>query len=1150
MYSLHPDSSSTTSPGHPSPPGYAELHCLSNFSFQRGASHPEELVRQAAALGYTALALTDECSFAGVVRAHQAIVDENLVIKLIIGTEVDLQDGPTLVLLATRRNGYAALSRLITQARRSADKGRYRLLRSELESGLFDCLALLLPPQEDDFDDDALAADAVWLARGFPGRAWLAVECFCGPDDAARIRRLCEVAARAGIPALAAGGVLMHDAARRPLADVLAALRGRTTVAEAGLGLAANGQRRLHSLPSLRRRFPPHLLAETLRVAALCDFRLSELRYEYPAELVPDGQSPTTWLRALVEQGLHWRLGSLGPDSQDFHGARQKTWPPTGQAPDTLRDKARFSYGLPDNVQAACVEAFPAGICGDDAIRAPVSAKVRTQVEHELALIAELGYEPYFLTVHDIVRFARSQGILCQGRGSAANSIVCWALGITEVDPELGIMLVERFISRERNEPPDIDVDFEHDRREEVIQYIYRKYGRERAALAATVIRYRPRSALRDVGRALGFPLARIERLTRDHFWFDGRRILPERIREAGLDPDSPTVVRLIELTETLLGFPRHLSQHVGGFVIARGRLDDLVPIENAAMPDRTVIQWDKDDLDALGLLKIDVLALGMLSALRRSLDMVSRWRGRAFSLADMPREDPAVYRMLSDADAIGVFQVESRAQLTMLPRLKPERFYDLVVEVAIVRPGPIQGGMVHPYLDARERVRRGEQIAYPRPEAGHGDASDGVKSVLQRTLGVPIFQEQVMQLAVVAAGFTPGEADQLRRAMGAWRKKGELERYRARLLAGMAARGYSPVFAERLCNQIEGFGSYGFPESHAASFALLVYFSAWLKCFEPAAFLCGLLNSQPMGFYSPSQLIQDARRHGVEVRGPDVCHSKWDCTLEPSTASDPAAGQRGEASPTPSPESAVMNSTPGGPSAPAARLGLRMIKGLLPTAAERIVTARRGHPFESVDDLAARADLSAVDMSKLAKAGALLSLASDRRQALWLAAGSQPAPGLLRSAPVDEPQPVLIPSTEAEDLSSDYARLGFTLGRHPLALIRSRLAGLRFMTAQDIAACADRQLARAAGLVTCRQRPGTAKGTMFITLEDETGLVNIIVRPELLERQRREWLGARLLGVFGQISRHGKVVHLQAGRAVDHSGMLGELDARSRDFH
>ncbi|NMG71250.1 error-prone DNA polymerase [Parazoarcus communis] len=1051
-----------------------ELHCLSNFSFQRGASHPEELVQQAAALGYRALAITDECSLAGVVCAHREIRAHSLPLKLIIGSEINLEDGPGLVVLARNRSGYGQLSRLITQGRRAADKGRYRLLRSDLDTGLSDCVALLLPSGDHVRDRD----DAHWLGTYFSTRAWIVLSVLYDGHDCAHLQALRQLSAISGLPLVAATGVLMHDAARRPLADVLTAIRLHVPVSKAGLRLAPNAERRLLSKPQLQQRYPADALAEAQHIADLCHFSLDELRYEYPEELVPAGETAASWLRRLVEAGLSWRYQRVASPAEALRNERSTT-----------------------------TDVVP--------------AKVRTQIESELALIRELEYEAYFLTVHDIVRHARSVGILCQGRGSAANSAVCWALGITEVDPSLGIMLVERFISRERNEPPDIDVDFEHERREEVIQYIYRRYGRERTALAATVIRYRARSAVRDVGRALGFEDTQIERLTRDRFWFDGARVLPERVREAGFDPDSPPVVQWLELAHNLMGFPRHLSQHVGGFVIARGRLDELVPIENAAMSGRTVLQWDKDDLDTLGLLKVDVLALGMLSALRRALDLVSQWRGRPMSLANIPRESDAVYQMVSQADTIGVFQIESRAQMTMLPRLRPARFYDLVVEVAIVRPGPIQGGMVHPYLEARARKARGEDpLADLRPE---------IRGVLERTLGVPIFQEQVMQLAVVAADFTGGEADQLRRAMGAWRRKGELERYRAQLLAGLDKNDYEPEFAERLCRQIEGFGSYGFPESHAASFALLVYASAWLKCFEPAAFLCALLNSQPMGFYSPSQLIQDARRHGVEVRPPEVNASACDSTLEAQdsvTAVEQAA------------------------STPAVRLGLSMIRGLSLDSAQRIVTARGARPYADVADLAQRARLEPAVLQRLAAGGALRLLAGHRRQAVWQAAGNAPLPGILNGTAAPETTLALQQPSEAEELHADYHRLGFTLGRHPLALLRDTLRGLRFLSASEIMQCSDRMLARGAGIVTCRQRPGTAKGTLFITLEDETGLTNVIVRPELIERQRRALLGARLLGVYGQISRQGQVVHLIAGRVVDHSAMLGLLDVHSRDFH
>jgi error-prone DNA polymerase len=727
-----------------------------------------------------------------------------------------------------------------------------------------------------------------------------------------------------------------------------------------------------------------------------------------------------------------------------------------------------------------------------------VPPKVRALVEHELRLIAELRYEAFFLTVHDVVRFARSQGILCQGRGSAANSAVCYALGITEVDPARMATLFERFVSKERNEPPDIDVDFEHQRREEVIQYLYAKYGRERAALAATVICYRPRSAVRDLGKALGLAQEQVERVARSLAWWDGRRVLPERLAEAGLDPASPVLGRLVLLTGELVGFPRHLSQHVGGFVISRGPLAELVPIENAAMPGRTVIQWDKDDLEALGLLKVDVLALGMLSAIRRALDSLG------MKMQDIPAEDPAVYAMIQQADTIGVFQIESRAQMSMLPRLRPASFYDLVIEVAIVRPGPIQGGMVHPYL----RRRRGQEpVAYP---------SEAVRSVLERTLGVPIFQEQVMQLAVVAAGFTPGEADRLRRSMAAWKRKGGLEPFEERLVQGMLERGYRREFAESIYRQILGFGEYGFPESHSASFALLVYVSAWLKCHHPAAFCAALLNSQPMGFYAPAQLVQDAQRHGVAVLPPDVGASQWDCTLQ----------------------------------AGALRLGLRMVGGLGEAAAGRIVAARAAGGFASVEDFAHRAALERRDLRCLAQGGALAALAGHRRQAHWAVAGPGLPGGILREAPLGEPLAQLPAPGEGEDIVADYASLGLTLGRHPLALLRERLQRLQLMPAQALRERPHGSTARAAGLVTCRQRPDTASGVVFVTLEDETGTVNVIVWRDLVERQRRELLGAHLLGVEGAIERDGEVVHLIARRLTDHSHLLGSLLARSRDFH
>jgi error-prone DNA polymerase len=1028
-------------------PDYAELHCLSNFSFLRGASHAEELVVQAQALGYTALAITDECSFAGVVRAHVAARDlgkemerlrpGSVRLKLIIGTEVVLADGMKLVLLAQNRAGYGNLSAIITLGRRRAEKGAYHLTRGDLARGIADCLALWIAPV------DATAEEGAWLQAAFPGYGWIAFERHLQPGDSERLAALRALSAATGLPLVACGDVHMHVRGRRALQDVLTALRFRTSVDEAGHALFANGERHLRSRLRLARLYPPELLAETLRIADLCQFSLDELRYEYPEEVVPAGLTPAAYLAAEVEKGLAVR--------------------------------------------------YPAG----------ASDKVRAQVAYELALIADKCYEAYFLTVYDIVKFARGQNILCQGRGSAANSAVCYALGITEVDPAQSKMLFERFISKERDEPPDIDVDFEHQRREEVMQYIYGKYGRERAALTATVIGYRTRSALRDSGRALGIDIDRINALTASLGWWDKREELPQRFAAVGLDPASPRVEKWLVLAKQLMGFPRHLSQHVGGFVISRGRLDRLVPVENAAMENRSIIQWDKDDIDALGLMKVDVLALGMLTAIRRALDAISARDGRIFRMQDIPREDPAVYKMIGHADTIGVFQIESRAQMAMLPRLKPKRFYDLVIEVAIVRPGPIQGDMVHPYLRRRQGI---EPVSYP---------SDAVESVLERTLGVPIFQEQVMQLAVVAAGFTPGEADHLRRSMAAWKRKGGVGHLRDKLIGGMLARHYTREFAEAIFRQIEGFGEYGFPESHAASFALLCYISAWLKRHEPAAFLIGLLNAQPMGFYSASQLVQDARRHGIEVRPPDVRHSAWEATLE-------------------------------GVDSSVVRLGLGQIKGLAKAAGERIAAAR---PFADVADLARRADLDRDDLDTLAAAGALAGLAGHRRQAAWAVAAVPVQRDLLQEAPTVEAPATLTAPREGEDIVADYAALSLSLGRHPLSLLRAQLEQRRYVPAATLRGFEHNRPARCAGIVTGRQRPGNAT-VIFLTLEDETGLANVIVHPHLAERQRRELLGARLLGVLGVLQREGEVVHLIAKRLVDHTDLLGRLPTSSRDFH
>jgi error-prone DNA polymerase len=833
------------------------------------------------------------------------------------------------------------------------------------------------------------------------------------------------------------------------LQDVQTSIRLGTPVAQLGRALYPNSERHLRAIGRLAKLYPPQLLLETLVIAGRCNFSLDELRYEYPEELVPEGDTPIGHLRKLTAAGA----------------------------------AQRFPHGVPENVTSL--------------------------VDRELKLIEELRFEPYFLTVHDIVRYARKQGILCQGRGSAANSAVCYCLGITEVDPARMQVLFERFISKERNEPPDIDVDFEHQRREEVMQYIYQKYGRDRAALTATLITYRPRSALRDVGKALGLTLDQVERLAKSMAWWDGRRVKAERLREAGFDPDNPVIQQLTELTHELIGFPRHLSQHTGGFVIDNRKLSRLVPIENAAMAERTVIQWDKDDLDVLGLLKVDVLALGMLSAIRRCLDLINGYRGSRLTVANIPAEDPKVYDMLCRADSIGVFQVESRAQMAMLPRLKPRCYYDLVVEVAIVRPGPIQGKMVHPYLRRREKT---EPVSYPSP---------AVEQVLTRTLGVSIFQEQVMQLAVVAAGFTPGEADQLRRAMAAWRRKGGLGPFRDKLIAGMLARGYTETYAEQICQQIQGFGEYGFPESHAASFALLVYLSAWFKCHEPAAFTCAMLNSLPLGFYSASQLVQDAVRHSVIVRPIDVQRSDLDCTLEPSGNGEPAL-----------------------------RLGLSMVKGLSKAAALRIVCARAASGFLDVDDLLIKAELNRKDLGCLAKADALAALAGHRRNALWHTLGVDQPTALLIDAKRPESQPDLFPPSEGQDIVADYAHVGLTLRRHPLTLLRATLQAKKILTATDLKQIQHGQRIRTAGIVTCRQRPGTASGVIFVTLEDETGYSNIVVWRDLAERQRRVLLSSSLMCVDGIVERKGEVIHVIAKHLTDHTRLLGNLVIESRDFH
>ncbi|VVO70741.1 error-prone DNA polymerase [Pseudomonas fluorescens] len=1022
--------------------GYAELHCLSNFSFQRGASSALELFQRARKQAYQALAITDECTLAGIVRAWQAA--KSVALPLIIGSEIRIENGPKLVLLVENLEGYQTLCRLITRARRRTQKGQYRVLREDFSEPLPGLLALWVPDAVNDVEQGR------WLQQVFADRLWLAVQLHRCQDDTRRLNNLLALARELRITPVASGDVHMHARGRRALQDTMTAIRHHLPVADAGLRLHPNGERHLRSLDVLASLYPQSLLDETLAIARRCTFDLGQLRYQYPRELVPDGHSASSWLRDLTLKGIAWR------------------WP-----------------------------------------KGP-KVEVLKQIDKELELIAELGYESYFLTVHDIVRFARDQQILCQGRGSAANSAVCFALGITEIDPDRTTLLFERFLSKERNEPPDIDVDFEHERREEVLQYVFQRYGRARAALTAVVSTYHAAGAVRDVAKALGLPPDQINALADCCGHWSDETPPVERLLEGGFDPESPVLRRVLSLTGQLIGFPRHLSQHPGGFVISEQPLDSLVPVENAAMAERTIIQWDKDDLDAVGLLKVDILALGMLSAIRRCFDLLRHHRNLDLSLATIPSEDAATYEMIGRADTIGVFQIESRAQMSMLPRLRPKTFYDLVIEVAIVRPGPIQGGMVHPYLRRRNKE---EPEVYPSPE---------LEVVLKRTLGVPLFQEQVMQIAIVAADYSPGEADQLRRSMAAWKRHGGLEPHKERLAAGMKKNGYSAEFAAQIFEQIKGFGSYGFPESHAASFALLTYASCWLKCHEPAAFACALINSWPMGFYSPDQILQDARRHHLQIRPVDVRASDWDCSLEPVTGAQPAI-----------------------------RMGLRMIKGFREDDARRIEAARSTGMFADIADLGERARLDARAQEQLADAGALRGLAGDRHRARWEVAGVQKQLGLFAGLPSQEEGAIVLPTpTVGEDLQADYHSLGTTLGPHPLALLRAELKARRCRSSKELLDVEHGRPVSVAGLVTGRQRPGTASGVTFVTLEDEFGNVNVVVWRDLADRQRKVLVGSQLLKVDGRWEKEGEVRHLIAGRLSDLSSLLDGISVRSRDFH
>ncbi|MDC0362251.1 error-prone DNA polymerase [Halioglobus sp.] len=1033
---------------------YAELHCLSCYSFLRGASHPHELVGRAAALGYHAIAITDECSLAGVVKAHVALreLQGDAKPKLIIGSELQLEEGIRLVALVPSRAAYAELSGLISMARRRSPKGEYRVALRDIVFHLKRCLIIWLP--ED--NSDTTQAFGLQLARLCKDRLWLGVSNLLGNDESRRYLGLAHMANTLSIPMVACGDVRMHIASRKPLLDVLTALHHNTSVSQLGTRRLANSQQHLRTLKSLRRLYNHELLAESVHIAERCDFTLEELRYEYPQEVVPEHHNATSYLHQLVTEGA------------------QQRWP----------------QGVPPDIQA--------------------------RIKRELALIKELQYEYYFLTVYDIVRFARSRHILCQGRGSAANSVVCYCLFITEVSPEQISLLFERFISRERDEPPDIDVDFEHERREEVIQYIYDKYSRKRAALAATIITYRARSAVRDVGKALGLDSVFVDDLAKSMAWWDRTRDLAKRFEEQGVAGHSQQAELFYSLVQQILGFPRHLSQHVGGFVITRSPISQLVPVENASMADRTVIQWDKEDIEALGLLKVDILALGMLSAIRKSLQMVHRYCPALKTISDVPSDDAATWRMLQQADTVGVFQIESRAQMSMLPRLKPATFYDLVIEIAIVRPGPIQGNMVHPYL---RRKQGKEAITYP---------SDAIREVLARTLGVPIFQEQVIRLAMVAAGFTGGEADALRRAIASWGRNSKLLTFEKKLTQGMIERGYDARFAGQLFDQIKGFAGYGFPESHSASFALLAWVSAWLKCHHPAAFFAGLLNSQPMGFYSASQLIQDARRHRVVVLPVDANQSLWDHQL---LEYPEAQGQ------------------------PALRLGLRLVRGLSRQGAQRLVEARQREPFRQISNLRRRAQLDKRDMEALADADALQSLSGHRHQAQWqIMALEQPRPLLQdeqsqHASYFDDGVQLPRPNV-AEDVLSDYRATGLTLRAHPMSLLRTRYPFNRCKRQADLAALGNRRFVRIAGIVTCRQRPGSASGVLFLTLEDETGNSNIVVWQRTQQQFRRALMGGKLLLVKGVVEQKDNVIHVIAGALYDYTSELAELPVQSHDFH
>ena len=1032
--------------------GYAELQVTSNYSFLRGASHPEELFAQAAAYGIAALGITDHNSVAGIVRAWEAAKTTG--VRLVAGCRVQLRDGAVLLAYPTDRPAWSRLCQLLTLGKGRTGKGGCDLSWDDLEAGGAGLLYVLVP----DMPDDTLVRQLDRLHADAPGRAYLAGALRRRPGDAIRLQRLAELGQAARVPLLATGDVLYHLLERRILQDVVTCIREGCTIDAAGFRRERHADRHLKPPEEMARLFARHpgAIERTLELTARCRFDLGDLRYQYPDE-----------------------TGDTGLSSQDT--LERLTW---------LGAAIRYPKSVPDSVTV--------------------------QLRHELALIRQLEYAPYFLTVNSIVRFARGKGILCQGRGSAANSAVCFVLGITSIDPTVNGLLFERFVSAERHEPPDIDVDFEHERREEVIQWVYGAYGRTRAALCATVIRYRARGAMREVGKVLGLTDDVTGALSGQVWGWSNEGVAPEHAAALNLNLGDRRLRLALDLARQLIGFPRHLGQHPGGFVLTRDPLADLVPIEPAAMQDRQVIEWDKDDIDALRFMKVDVLGLGMLGCLRRGFDLLQEHRGETRDLASIPPEDPATYAMIQKADTLGTFQIESRAQMSMLPRMKPKTLYDLTIQVAIVRPGPIQGDMVHPYLRRREGL---EPVEYPRPE---------LRRVLEKTLGVPLFQEQAMQVAIHCAGFTPGEADQLRRAMATFKLTGGVSHFKDKLTGGMVARGYTPAFAEKTFSQIEGFGSYGFPESHAASFALIAYASSWLKCHHPEIFCAALLNSQPMGFYAPAQIVRDAREHGVEVRPVDVNHSRWDCTLEPATGRYLAV-----------------------------RLGLRMVKGLHDLHAAGLVVARGEHDYATIEELWRRARVPVPALERLAEADAFGSLDTGRRGAIWaIRALADEALPLFAAADRQMPQPevvepamALAPMRQGREVVEDYGSVGLSLRRHPVHFVRDDLRRQGMIACADLADIRDGRRVVAPGLVLVRQRPGSAKGVMFITIEDETGVANLILWPSVFERQRRLVLTASMIACHGRVQKESGVTHVIAERLTDLSGLLRAVGERDGPF-